>query len=305
MKKLRQEFADTMLEIGETDESLVVMVGDISHGILKPFAEKHPDRYYNIGICEPAMVNLAAGLSKVGLTPVVHTIAPFIIERAYEQIKLDFGYQKLPINLISVGGAFDYAQLGCSHHCYTDVSLISHIKDSCVFCPGSAEEFNTLFKQSYNNGKINYFRLTENPHGIEHDQSIKVGEGVVVAEGSDLTIVTTGAQLKKCYAATEVLKAENIAVELIYLPTLHPFPKEQIHKSLSKTKRLLTVEELSSHCGIYSSSLEASLGINIEKAIQIAIDDFIYGYGTYEEVCERNGFTELNIIKKAMELKGV
>tara|TARA_A100001015_G_scaffold241380_1_gene275479 strand:+ start:344 stop:613 length:270 start_codon:yes stop_codon:yes gene_type:complete len=84
MKKLRQEFADTMLEIGEKDENLVVMVGDISHGILKPFAEKYPNRYYNIGICEAAMVNLAAGLSKVGLTPVVHTIAPFIIERAYE-----------------------------------------------------------------------------------------------------------------------------------------------------------------------------------------------------------------------------
>jgi len=146
MKKLRQEFADTMLEIGQIDPRLVVMVGDISHGILRPFAVKCPDRYYNIGICEPTIVNMAAGLSLTGLNPVVHTIAPFIIERAYEQIKLDFGYQQLGINLISVGGAFDYAKLGCSHHCYTDVSLMKHFKNSQVFVPGSAIEFNTLFK---------------------------------------------------------------------------------------------------------------------------------------------------------------
>jgi len=148
MKKLRQEFADLMLEIGAVDNDLVVLVGDISHGILQPFAQKYPDRYYNVGICEPTIVNMSAGLSKVGLTPVVHTIAPFIIERSYEQIKLDFGYQNLPLNLISVGGAYDYSQLGCSHHCYTDVSLISHIENSCVMMPGTAKEFKILFNQS-------------------------------------------------------------------------------------------------------------------------------------------------------------
>ena len=91
MKKLRQQFADTTLELGTQDPRLVVLVGDISHGILQPFAKTCPDRYYNIGICEPSIVNMAAGLNKVGLIPVVHTIAPFITERAYEQIKLDFG----------------------------------------------------------------------------------------------------------------------------------------------------------------------------------------------------------------------
>ena len=100
MKKIRQQFADLMLEVGTRDKKLVVLVGDISHGILQPFAKKCPTRYYNIGICEPSIVNMAAGLSKSGLNPVVHTIAPFITERACEQIKLDFGYQKQNINLI-------------------------------------------------------------------------------------------------------------------------------------------------------------------------------------------------------------
>ena len=133
MKSLRQQFADSVLSLAESDENLVVMVGDISHGILKPFRDKFPDRYYNIGICEPTILSLGAGLSNVGLTPVIHTIAPFIVERSYEQIKLDFGYQNLPVNLISVGGSFDYSQLGCSHHCYTDVSLLSHFHKAQIF----------------------------------------------------------------------------------------------------------------------------------------------------------------------------
>ena len=78
-KKIRQEFADTMLEIGQKDSRLVVLLGDISHFIMKPFAEACPGRFYNVGICEPTIVSMAAGLSKMGLIPVVHTFAPFIL----------------------------------------------------------------------------------------------------------------------------------------------------------------------------------------------------------------------------------
>ena len=145
MKNIRQEFADTMLEVGKKNPNLIVMVSDISHGVLKPFAKSCPNQYYNIGICEQSIVNMASGLSKLNLIPVVHTIAPFIVERSYEQIKLDFGYQKLGVNIITVGGSFDYSKLGCSHHCYTDVSLMSHFSQSCIFIPGSAKEFNLLF----------------------------------------------------------------------------------------------------------------------------------------------------------------
>lgn len=291
-----------MLEIGSIDPKLVVMVGDISHGILKPFATKYPNRYYNIGICEPTMVNLAAGLSKVGLIPVVHTIAPFLIERAYEQIKLDFGYQQLSINLISVGGAFDYAQLGCSHHCYSDVSLISHINNSCVFCPGTAAEFNTLFKQSYQNGKINYFRLTENPHEVSIVDSIEVGKAIHIRSGIDLTLVTTGAQLKNALAACHEIEEKGFTVDLIYLPTIKPFPVDDIFRSLRKTRKLLTVEELSAHDGLLNQCLKASIGIELIRAEQIAIEDFVYGYGDYNEICSRTGLNSSNIVKRATSL---
>lgn len=300
---LRESFAQTMLKIGENDENLIVMVGDISHGILQPFAQKYPKRYYNVGICEPSIVNMAAGLSEVGLIPVVHTIAPFLIERSYEQIKLDFGYQKRGINLISVGSAFDYSQLGCSHHCYTDVSLIGHIENSQIFVPGSVKEFEDLFSLSYSDNTINYFRLTENPHSIEtSDWIIKVGKSILVREGKDVTIVAVGAKLQSAFEASVLLQLDGIEVEILYYPTIKPFDSEAIRKSISKTRRLVTIEELSASDGIFNLCLQSIVGINDLSVKQLAIHGFIHGYGSYEDICEKAGLTTGNIVTEVKKL---
>ena len=303
MKKLREEFADTMLEVGLHDTRLVVMVGDISHGILQPFAKACPGRYYNIGICEPTIVNMAAGLNKVGLIPVAHTIAPFITARAYEQITLDFGYQMLSLNLVSVGGAFDYAQLGCSHHCYTDVSLICHLKRGVVVLPGSPIEFNKLFKQIYPNGLINYFRLPEKPHGVEFQPSdIEFGRGIRVRDGRHVTIAVIGTQLATALAAAEQLASRGVSAEVLYFHTIKPFDADLLRASVEKTRRLVTVEELSAHDGIYNLCLRACVGLNGVSTAQIAIEDFIHGYGTYEELCARIGMSPEGIKQAVLKL---
>src|SRR3989338_8781678 len=130
MTSLRDTFTNTLHQVGKEDPNLVVLVGDISHFRLLNFAKDCPGQYYNIGICEPTIVNIAAGLSKVGFHPVVHTISPFIVERSFEQLKLDFGYQKLGGNIVTVGSAFDYSSLGCTHHCYNDFALIKTLQGS-------------------------------------------------------------------------------------------------------------------------------------------------------------------------------
>lgn len=303
MKKLREEFADTMLEVGPLDPRLVVMVGDISHGILQPYAKACPGRYYNIGICEPTIVNMAAGMAKVGLVPVVHTIAPFITERAYEQIKLDFGYQQLPLNLISVGGAFDYAQLGCSHHCYTDVSLLCHLKRATVVVPGSPVEFNALFKDLYAEDSINYFRLPEVPHGIEiAPADIQVGRGIQMRDGRDVTIACIGTQLRHALAAADRLAGEGISADVLYFPTVKPFDEALLRASVERTRRLVTVEELSAHDGLFNLCLRATVGLASVQVRQLAIEDFIYGYGSYDELCARTGLSTDGITAAARDL---
>jgi len=299
MKKIRQVFADTMLEIGKKDKNLVVLVGDISHRIFQPFAKSCKGRYFNIGICEPSIVNIAAGLSKIGFNPVVHTISSFIIERAYEQIKLDFGYQKLGINLVSVGGAFDYSKLGCSHHCYTDISLISHFKNSTISIPASELEFKLLFKSLYRNKKINYFRVPEHSHNfIFNKKQIKPGKAIIFKKGKNLTLAVLGNLLNNAIQAVKNIEDKyNDSIEIIYYNSLKPFDRKLIKKSVKKTKKIITIEDLSAHDGLYTNCLKSLVGVDNYKAKQLAINDFIHDYGSYDELCNKAGLSIKNIEK--------
>lgn len=302
-KKMRQEFADTMLEVGQIDQNLVVLIGDISHFILQPFAKACPGRFYNIGICEPTIMNMAAGLSKVGFFPVVHTIAPFLVERSFEQIKLDFGYQRLGVNIITLGSAFDYSALGCTHHCYGDFALLKTVENIEIMYPASNVEFNALFKQTYSNGKPSYFRIPEYQHNVTftHEQ-IKFGKGIKVKEGNDLTIIAVGPQLTSAMEAVPLLESQGISSEILYLHTIKPFDQELVNQSLQKTKRCLVIEEHSMYGGVYDDVLRFSTNLNDVKYSSLNIGDkFIHEYGTYKQHCNRLNLSAYGILKKVKE----
>jgi transketolase len=303
---LRPIFAKTMVSVAERDEKLVVIVGDISHGIFSEFRSAFPKRYFNIGISEPAMVNVAAGLSASGLIPVVHTIAPFLIERSYEQIKLDFAYQNLGANFISVGSAFEYSKLGCSHHCYSDYSLLSKFESCDIYYPGSENEFSIIFNNVYRNGRINYFRLTEYPNSIPFDSHlVKPGVAILEREGTDLTIVTAGSLLNRARNVADSLMKQGYQVDLVYLHTLKPLDLEAIEKSIMKTGKLLVIEENHKSDGIFSVINNSLAGSVIYKKKHLAIDDFVRSYGSYDALSADAGLSEDAIQKAAIELLGV
>jgi transketolase len=306
-KKMRQEFADTMLKLGVEDKRLVVLIGDISHFILQPFADACPGRFYNIGICEPTIVNMAAGLAKVGMYPVVHTIAPFIVERSFEQIKLDFGYQHLGVNLVTVGSAFDYGQLGCTHHCYDDFALLKNIEGSQIIYPASPVEFRKLFRQTYNNGFITYFRVPEAQHTFAlTEDRVRLGEGVVVQSGTDVSIVAVGSQLQSALDARPVLQQLGISAEILYLHTVKPFDAELIRSSVCKTKRCLTIEEHGPYGGVADDVLRAVRDIDGVRCRSLNIGErFIHDYGTYEQLCDRLGLSAENVVSQAAALARV
>ena len=295
---MRTTFAEQIEEIGDRDSRLVLLVGDISHGIMKRFAAKHPERYYNIGICEPAMVNMASGLSHVGLIPVLHTIAPFLIERSFEQLKLDFAYQKRSVNLVSVGSGFDYSKLGCSHHCYTDIALIRQLPNSRVFVPGSNAEFESQFNTWYDKPGINYFRLSENDHQIEFDKDSKQN---VFREGLDLTIVALGPRLPAALEAAEKLGAASVSAEVIYLSDFSEQNIDNVRSSVKKTRRLITVEEHSVQGGL-NSFITSALSEESFQIEALGVRDFIHAYGSYGELCEVAGVSTDSIVSAAFRL---
>ena len=297
---MRQAFANTIYEIGQSDDALVVLVGDISHGILKPFAKESPDRFYNVGILEPTIVSMAAGLSHVGFHPVAHTIAPFLVERCLEQIKLDFCYQDLGGNFVSVGSAFDYSGLGCSHHCYTDIALIKGLPNTQIIYPAMPDEFKILFRQTYKNNQLTYFRLPAKKHGISIEaKEIIFGKGLKLREGNDITLLGIGPQIKTIIEASEMLKTKNISTEVLYYHTIKPFDRGLLVNSMEKTRAIIVVEEHCQYGGISEDVLSLSSGLgNIYHSFINIPNVFSRGYGSYEEHCKYLGFTAANIIKE-------
>ena len=295
-KSMREVFSETMIEIAKKDERVVVIVADISHGLFKNFRKIFPKRYFNIGICEPSIVNLAAGLCKVGLVPFVHTIAPFLIQRSYEQIKLDFGYQNLSINLVSVGSSFDYSKLGCSHHCYEDVANLKHFKRSKIFIPGNSNELKKMILNNYRKKNINYFRLSE----YQNKKSI-LKNCSVVKQGKDVTIVVLGHSLDLVLKASYKLEKDSVYAEIIYFNQINNVNMKNLVISVKKTNKLICIEELSNKGGLFEDCLKELSEITF-KSDHLAIKDFIHKYGTYNELASSAGFNVNNIVKKVRNL---
>jgi transketolase len=297
---MRQVFAETMSELAAVDENLVVVVGDISHGIFKGFAEKFPNRYYNIGILEPTMVSLGAGLSSIGFHPVLHTIAPFMLERAYEQIKLDFCYNSLGGNLVTVGSAFDYSNLGCTHHCYSDFALIKSLGVAEIYFPCSSEEFKILFKSTYANKNLSVFRLPGKTHGIEFPpEAIIPGVPIVARSGHDLSVIVTGPQLGVVMQIAQRLASEGVEIEVIYVHSIRPLNTAVISASLVKTRSVLVIEEHSPVGGLTEDVLKCAVQLDRVNCSQISIPPgFIRNYGTYDELLAVCGLDEKSIESK-------
>ena len=186
-----------------------------------------PDRVYNIGILEQCTVGVAAGMAKCGIIPFVHTIAPFLVERSLEQLKVDFGYQNLNGNFISVGASYDYASLGCTHHCPGDVLALSTIPNMQIIVPGSSMEFDSLIHQSHDNGSPTYYRLSE--YENKESRDVYFGRANVIKTGFAATIICYGNMLQ-----TVIDASADLDVTILYYTTVTPFDSDTLNNNFNE-----------------------------------------------------------------------
>lgn len=274
---IRQQFVATVEDLLGKDPRLVLLLGDIGvFGFRNAFA-KFPGRVVNIGILEQATVSFAAGLAREGFIPIFHSIAPFVAERAFEQLKVDFGYQRLPGCFVTVGASFDYASLGCSHHCPGDVALMQQIPGMRIVAPGNPREFDALFRESYADGPT-YFRLSERAHA--QDGSVSFGHARVVRTGSRATVVVAAQSLEPVLAATA-----DLDVNVLHYTTLAPFDRETLAKHTNST--VIVVEPF--YTGTLAGEVSAALSAKPARIISIGVPrQFLTNYGKladHEQAC--------------------
>ena len=146
MTDMRTEFAVSAGELLEEDPRTAVVLAEISADLFAKAAARHPDRVLNVGIREQLMVSVGGGLALAGLRPIVHTYAPFLVERAFEQVKLDLGHQGGHAVLASIGASYDAAQAGRTHQAPEDVALIGSVPGFSVVVPGHPAEVRGLLR---------------------------------------------------------------------------------------------------------------------------------------------------------------
>ena len=290
---MRKQFVKTVESILEQDEKAILLLGDIGVFGFKKAFETFPDRVFNIGILEQSTVGLAAGLSMQGFVPVVHTIAPFLIERSLEQLKNDFCYQNLGGNFVSVGASYDYATLGCTHHCPGDVGMLKNIPGMEIVLPGTAEEFDKLFRQSYANGKPTYFRLSEKQNSKNYE--VKFGKAEIVKKGKLATIIAVGPMLELAMMASE-----GLDVTILYYTTVIPFDKKTL-KENSESGKILLCEPY--YAGALLPEILETLSSKPISIESVGVPSrMMTNYGTACEHDEAIGFTYKNIREKLLKL---
>jgi transketolase len=228
-----------------------------------------------MGICENTLISVSAGLSSQGFYPFIHTIAPFIVERSYEHIKIDLCYNKFGANIMSCGASFDYAWDGATHHCYTDLSILRLLPGMEVLQPGSAKEVDSLIKSQYNNGNPTYFRLSTQLHDI--DIPVEFGKGVVLKDSdSNITIMTAGPILGN------VMKAcSELDVNIVYFHTIKPIDIELINRY--KDTSIIVVHDA---FGLFEAICEVT-GLSI--SYYGLPDSFCNWYGQIEDIQKKIG----------------
>ena len=143
---MRRRFGKIINQLAKKDDKIVLIVGDIGYGIFDDFRKEHPKKFFNLGICEQSIVGVAAGMALQGLKPWVYTITPFLIERPFEQIKLDIDQQNVNVNLV---GFADYPNLGPSHAELDGIKLMKLFKNIKSFFPKDGDETERAIYKSY------------------------------------------------------------------------------------------------------------------------------------------------------------
>jgi len=242
---MRNAFARELTRLAAGDERVVLLMGDIGNRLFDDFKARFPDRFFNCGIAEANMMSAAAGMALCGLRPVVYTIVPFVTARCLEQIRVDVCYHHAPVVIVGVGGGLSYASLGATHQACEDIGLLRVLPGIKIVCPGDATEVRLGLQRALAQDDPVYLRLGKKGEPAVHpdEPAFEIGRGIVLREGTDVTLLSTGNLLPTAVAAAERLQAESLSVRLVSFHTVKPLDEALLRASFGSGRLVVTLEE--------------------------------------------------------------
>jgi transketolase len=245
-KELRAVYADTIIELMTENSNVVCLEADLgkSSGTVPRVWEAFPDRFFDVGVAEANMMSISAGLANEGLVPFCATFTPFATRRAYDQITISIAYAENPVKIVGTAPGVTTAKNGATHMCFQDLAIMRAMPNMRVYCPADVYELRSMLRYMAASKKPEYMQLIREVHSPIFDASYEFDpyQAKLIAEGSDVTLVTTGLTTQLALEAVKSLNEEGVHVEHIHYPSVKPFDVETLLGSVKKTKAVVTAE---------------------------------------------------------------
>lgn len=304
---MRSAFLRTLEELAAKDSRINFIVGDLGFTVVEPFVRRLPNQFLNAGVAEQNMTGVGVGMALSGKIVFTYSIANFPTLRCLEQIRNDGCYHKANLKVVSVGGGLSYGALGSSHQATEDIAVLRALPGMTVVAPGDPIEAEHATRAIAALDGPCYLRLGKTGEPQVHIKPIdfKLGRAIVVAEGTDLTIISTGAVLSMCSEAVETLSGSGVSVRLLSMHTIKPIDAAAICAAARETGAIMTVEEHSVIGGLGGAVAEV-LAQNSSRYIPFRImglnDDFCRVVGSQDYLRAVCGLTSERIVHNAHSL---
>lgn len=309
-KATRESYGEALRDLADEYKDLVVLDADLAAATKTAiFKKAHPDRFFDCGIAEANMMGVAAGLAACGKIPFASTFAMFAAGRAFEIVRNSIGYPHLNVKIGATHAGISVGEDGATHQCNEDIALMRTIPGMTIINPADDVEAKAAVKAALDfNGPV-YMRFGRLAVPVINDAAtykFELGKGIVLHDGSDVTIVATGLMVNEALQSAEVLAAEGISARVVNIHTIKPLDKELVCKCAKETGVIVTAEEHSIIGGLGSAVAEAVTECCPVPVIKVGVNDVFGHSGPAVDLLKEFGLSAENIAvnaRKAVSLK--
>ena len=308
MANPRDAYGETLVELGGKYSDIVVLDADLSKStktIL--FAKKYPERFFEMGIAEANMISTAAGFASCGKIPFASSFAVFATGRVYDQIRIDVAYSRANVKIFATHGGISVGKDGASHQMIEDLTLMRVLPNMTVLAPSDATQTRRLVELMATTEGPMYARIGRANAPVLYDKEdlkdLKIGKGLVVKDGSDVSIIACGTMVDQAVDAQEKLLKEGVSVRVVDMHTIKPLDEKLVIKCARETNAILTVEEHSVIGGLGGAVSEvlAENGSST-RFKRMGVQDVFCESGEPEELFEKYGLSTPHIMKTVKKL---
>ena len=305
----REIYGRALVELARQHPDVVALTADLmlSHQ-LKAFKEIHPERFFNVGIAEANLMGVAAGLALDSKIPWATTFAAFASMRAHEQVRSDIAYPGLPVKIVGTMGGLSGGVAGPTHAGMEDIGTMRMMPGMTVIAPSDPLHLSQFVEQAYALPGPVYIRLGRgnDPIVYPQDQVVEIGKAIVVRDGSDATIVSTGVMLREALIAASRLAESGISARVIDMHTIRPLDSDVVARAARETGVIVTVEDHMVTNGLGSAAAEciAESGAAC-RLTRLGIPDVFSIIGPPPELYRHHGYDATGIERTVQTLLGV